>query len=240
MKALYIITGASKGIGEALANQLEQDSNNEVLRLARTNPNALPNLITVDLTDETASVKVMTDWLKPRLEIAKSVTLINNAGTVEPMGIVGKINASQLLQALMLNVGVVIALTSAFVTLTDNFDGQKFVMNISSGAGRNAYEGWGVYCATKAAVDRFTEVLMKEQSIKANPVKVTSIAPGIIDTGMQSIIRSHSEEYFPNVDRFIDYKNTGKLSSPEATAAALINYLHSEKMGTFAITDIRD
>lgn len=240
MKALYIITGASKGIGEALANQLEQDSNHEVLRLARTNPNALPNLITVDLTDETASVKVMTDWLNPRLATATSVTLINNAGTVEPMGIVGKINASQLSQALMLNIGAVIALTSAFVELTDNFNGQKFVMNISSGAGRNAYEGWGVYCATKAAVDRFTEVLMKEQSTKKNPVKVTSIAPGIIDTDMQSTIRSHSEEYFPNVDRFIDYKNTGKLSSPEATAAALINYLHSEKMGTFAITDIRD
>lgn len=240
MKALYIVTGASKGIGEALANQLEQDNNNEVLRLARTNPNVLANLITVDLTDETASVKVMSDWLNPRLATAQSVTLINNAGTVEPMGVVGKINASQLSQALMLNIGAVIALTSAFVELTDDFNGQKFVMNISSGAGRNAYEGWGVYCATKAAVDRFTEVLMKEQSTKTNPVKVTSIAPGIIDTEMQSTIRSHSEEYFPNVDRFIDYKNTGKLSSPEATAAALINYLHSEKMGTFAITDIRD
>lgn len=240
MKALYIVTGASKGIGEALANQLEQDNNNEVLRLSRTNPNVLANLITVDLTDETASVKVMSDWLNPRLATAQSVTLINNAGTVEPMGVVGKINASQLSQALMLNIGAVIALTSAFVELTDDFNGQKFVMNISSGAGRNAYEGWGVYCATKAAVDRFTEVLMKEQSTKTNPVKVTSIAPGIIDTEMQSTIRSHSEEYFPNVDRFIDYKNTGKLSSPEATAAALINYLHSEKMGTFAITDIRD
>lgn len=240
MKALYIITGASKGIGEALANQLEQDNNNEVLRLARTNPNALSNLITVDLTDEATSVKVMTDWLNSRLAKVTSVTLINNAGTVEPMGVVGKINASELSQALMLNVGAVIALTSSFVELTDSFNGQKFVMNISSGAGRNAYEGWGVYCATKAAVDRFTEVLVKEQSTKANPIKATSIAPGIIDTDMQSVIRSHSEEYFPNVDRFIDYKNTGKLSSPEATAAALINYLHSEKMGTFAITDIRD
>ena len=94
MKALYIITGASKGIGEALANQLEQDNTNEVLRLARTNPNALPNLITVDLTDESASVKAMTDWLNPRLTEATSVTLINNAGTVEPMGVLGKINAS--------------------------------------------------------------------------------------------------------------------------------------------------
>ncbi len=240
MQSLYIVTGASKGIGEALANQLEQDNNNEVLRLARTNPNALPNLITVDLTDETASVKMMTDWLNPRLLTAKSVTLINNAGTVEPMGVVGKINISRLSHALMLNIGAVIALTSAFVELTDNFNGQKFVMNISSGAGRKSYEGWGVYCATKAAVDRFIEVLVREQSTKANPVKATSIAPGIIDTDMQSIIRCHSEECFPNVDRFIDYKNTGKLSTPKATAAALIGYLHSEKMGTCAITDIRD
>ena len=112
-------------------------------------------------------------------------------------------------------------------------------MNISSGAGRNAYEGWGVYCATKAAVDRFTEVLMKEQSSKDNPVKVTSIAPGIIDTDMQSVIRSSTEELFPNLDKFIDYKKTGKLSTAEDTASALISYLRSEKMGVSAITDIR-
>lgn len=239
MTALYIVTGASKGIGEALANQLEA-ANHQVLRLARTNPKSLSNLISVDLTNSSASIAAMTDWLKPRLDNASSVTLINNAGTVEPMGIVGKIDESALIQALMLNVGAVISLTNAFVALTDEFKGQKFVMNISSGAGRNAYEGWGVYCATKAAVDRFTEVLMKEQSMKTNPVKVTSIAPGIIDTDMQSTIRSSTEELFPNLERFIDYKNTGKLSSPEATAAALLRYLASDKMGITAITDIRD
>lgn len=238
MTALYIVTGASKGIGEALANQLEA-ANHQVLRLARTNPKSLSNLITVDLTNSSASIAAMSDWLKPRLDNASSVTLINNAGTVEPMGVVGKIDESALTQALMLNVGAVISLTNAFVALTDEFKGQKFVMNISSGAGRNAYEGWGVYCATKAAVDRFTEVLMKEQSMKINPVKVTSIAPGIIDTDMQSTIRSSTEELFPNLERFIDYKNTGKLSSPEETAAALLRYLASDKMGITAITDIR-
>lgn len=239
MTALYIVTGASKGIGEALASQLET-AGHEVLRLARTNPKSLSNLITVDLTNSSASIVAMTDWLKPCLATASSVTLINNAGTVEPMGVVGKIDDQQLIQALMLNVGAVISLTNAFVTLTDDFNGQKFVMNISSGAGRNAYEGWGVYCATKAAVDRFTEVLIKEQATKVNPVKATSIAPGIIDTDMQSTIRSSTEELFPNLERFIDYKNTGKLSSPEATATALLQYLASDKMGITAITDIRD
>lgn len=238
MTALYIVTGASKGIGEALANQLEIEGH-QVLRLARTNPKSLSNLIEVDLTDSSASISIMTDWLKPRLASASSITLINNAGTVEPMGVVGKIDDTQLTQALILNIGAVMSLSNAFVALTDCFKGQKYIMNISSGAGRNAYEGWGVYCATKAAVDRFTEVLMKEQSSKDNPIKVTSIAPGIIDTDMQSVIRSSTEELFPNLDKFIDYKKTGKLSTAEDTASALISYLRSEKMGVSAITDIR-
>ncbi len=238
MTALYIVTGASKGIGEALANQLETEGHN-VLRLARTNPKQLPNLVSVDLTNIDEAIAAMNHWAKPRLATASSITLINNAGTVEPMGVVGKMDIAQLSQALILNIGAVIGLTNAFVALTDNFNGQKFVMNISSGAGRNAYEGWGVYCATKAAVDRFTEVLFNEQKSSTNPIKATSIAPGIIDTDMQSVIRSSTEELFPNLEKFIDYKKTGKLSTTEDTASALINYLRSEKMGISAISDIR-
>lgn len=238
MTALYIVTGASKGIGEALANQLEAEGH-DVLRLARTNPKHLSNLVEVNLTEITKAIEVMNIWAAPRLASASSITLINNAGTVEPMGVVGKIDIVELSQALILNIGAVIGLTNAFVALTDSFKGQKFVMNISSGAGRNAYEGWGVYCATKAAVDRFTEVLVNEQQHKDYPIKATSIAPGIIDTEMQAVIRRSTEELFPNLDKFIDYKKTGKLSTSEDTATALINYLRSEKMGGVAITDIR-
>lgn len=239
MADLYIITGASKGIGEALATQLE-NAGHDVLRLARTNPHQLPNLQEVDLTNISSAIIIIENWINNRLSNATSINLINNAGTVEPMGIVGKMDITEISQALMLNVGAVIALSNAFVALTNNFAGRKTIMNISSGAGRKPYEGWGVYCATKAAVDRFTEVLMQEQSNQINPIKVTAIAPGIIETDMQNVIRNSTEELFPNIERFIDYKNTGKLSSANDTATALLNYLHSEKMGSSAITDIRD
>lgn len=239
MKALYIITGASKGIGNALANQLEKEGH-AVLRMARTNPNQLSNLVSVDLTDSDASINAMNVWIKANRADVAQITLINNAGSAEPMGVVGKIDAAQITQALLLNISAVIALTNAFVATLEDFAGKKFVMNISSGAGRNAYEGWGVYCATKAAVDRFTEVLMVEQKEKAYPVIATSIAPGVIDTDMQQAIRGTSEELFPNIERFIELKKEGKLSTPEETAEGLIAYLRSAKMGVEAITDIRD
>ncbi|KZX37887.1 SDR family NAD(P)-dependent oxidoreductase [Wohlfahrtiimonas chitiniclastica] len=239
MSELYIVTGASKGIGDALATQLEREGHT-VLRLARTNPRALPNLITVDLTDLAAGVEAMTQWLSPKLVDATRITLINNAGTVEPIGVVGKMDATQISHALLLNVGAVMALTNAFVTLTEAFSGEKCVMNVSSGAAHKAYEGWAAYCATKAAVDHFTRVLFTEQQTKDNPVKVVSIAPGVIDTDMQAVIRSSTPELFPNLKRFIDYKTDAKLSTPTETAKALISHLRSEKMGVVATADVRD
>ena len=65
----------------------------------------------------------------------------------------------------------------------------KRILNISSGAGRNPYEGWGAYCTTKAGLDHFSRVVAMEQANEQYPVEIVSIAPGIIDTDMQATIR---------------------------------------------------
>ena len=114
-------------------------------------------------------------------------------------------------------------------------------MNISSGAGRKVYEGWGTYCTTKAGLDHFSRVVAFEQANAEYPVDIVSIAPGIIDTGMQETIRSSNEEVFPLLDQFIDYKEKGLLSSAEGTAEKLIQFMEKEdfqKVGP--ILDIRD
>ena len=64
------------------------------------------------------------------------------------------------------------------------------VVNISSGAASSPYAGWSVYCASKAGLDHFTRCVGLEQRGQAFPVTCIALAPGVIDTGMQEVIRA--------------------------------------------------
>jgi 3-oxoacyl-[acyl-carrier protein] reductase len=59
--------------------------------------------------------------------------------------------------------------------------GGGYIINISSLAGKNAFVGAGAYCASKAGLNAFGEVLMQE--VRHDGIKVTTIAPGSVATG---------------------------------------------------------
>jgi NAD(P)-dependent dehydrogenase (short-subunit alcohol dehydrogenase family) len=111
------------------------------------------------------------------------------------------------------------------------------VMLISSGAGRNASSGWGVYCATKAAMDRYAEVAQLDQGKRA---RIVSMAPGMIDTPMQEKIRATSKNDLPSLDRFLDAHSQQKLATPEGTATRLLKVLASDAFGAKTIDDVRE
>ena len=98
--------------------------------------------------------------------------------------------------------------------------GGGVLVNISSGAGRNPYHGWGAYCAGKAAVDRMSECLALEEADSG--LRVHSVAPGIIETGMQELIRATPRERFPMVDKFLKFKEDDLFSSPRFVADRLV------------------
>ncbi len=166
--------------------------------------------------------------------------MINNAGTVEPIGLIGTIDNAKLTEAVAINLTAPMILSNAFISVLEKFKGQKKIVNISSGAGRNPYEGWGVYCTTKAGLDHFSRVVSLEQEKAEYPVHILSIAPGIIDTGMQETIRASNADDFPLHDRFVDYKRQGHLSSAEETASKLISVIDREDFSKLGpIADIR-
>jgi benzil reductase ((S)-benzoin forming) len=72
----------------------------------------------------------------------------------------------------------------AFIRHVRARGGEGVLLNISSGAARNAYAGWSAYCAGKAAVDRMSESIALEETARA--LRVHAVAPGIIDTDMQA------------------------------------------------------
>ena len=237
MKEVYIVTGASRGIGHAVATQLEQQGHT-VVRMARSNPNELDNLIECDVTSERAA-ELLKDVLKT-YEGSEAYTLINNAGIVEPIGVMGLVENDVIARAIEVNVTAPIQLANTFIQQLQNVKATKRIMNISSGAGRKTYDGWGVYGTTKAAIDHFSRIIFDEQKKMTQPIDIVAIAPGIIDTDMQTVIRSSSAESFPPLQRFLDYKEEGTLATPEETAERLIAYVQSDRMGTEPTADVRD
>lgn len=222
-----IVTGDSRGLGAALAAQLSE-AGAEVLGISRTSGAA------VDLSDPGA----LTAWLDGGelaafLDGASDIVLINNAGTVAPSELVGQADPAAIVAAVNLNVAAPLLLTDAVLRLRP--EGAKVrVAHISSGAGRHAYPGWAVYCATKAALDLHAQALASENQAG---VRVASIAPGVVDTDMQGDIRA--SDGFPLRDRFVTYKQEGRLVAPGDAARQVLAIIDSPSFGEEVIADVR-
>lgn len=237
---IIIITGASKGIGRQLVSQFNQ-TGAIVYGMARTNPEKMDSMFEVDLADTARAIAILEGVLKQHKEEASSITLINNAGMVEPIGLVGALDAQQIEQAIKVNLTAPIHLMNTFIDTLKDFKGTKKILNISSGAGRKEYEGWGIYCTTKAGLDHFSRVVAVEQKKASYPTGIVSIAPGIIDTGMQETIRASTEKKFPHLKRFEALKRQGQLSSAHETAEKLVQFVNeTDFLTTETIADIRE
>ncbi len=246
-KTIAIVTGSSRGLGAALASQLATQVN-LLVTVARTDNRQLHELArqhncqhihySADLADPSQINAVTQDIFSQLDQSASQYILINNAGTLGPVGQYDSLcteKSQDIACAFNLNVNSIIVLTSAFLTATRNTGADVRVINISSGAGRAPTSGWGVYCATKAALDMYTRVAKQE----APHARLVSLAPGIIDTGMQQQIRALDLNDFPNRSRFTQLHEKGELSNPEQLAHKILNYLHRDDFGQTEIDDIR-
>ncbi|MCU9613514.1 (S)-benzoin forming benzil reductase [Caldibacillus lycopersici] len=245
----YIITGASKGIGLALSKLLLAEGNqlvcvartiNEELLSEAKEKNCPLTFLQADLSNTQDVELLMTKIRKELLEAPTSVALINNAGMIDPIGRVEDNPAELIDKSISVNLIAPMILCSAFIRTFENVTIEKKIINISSGAGRNPTTGWSSYCAGKAGLDHFTRVVAAEQQNIPFGVKAISIAPGIIDTGMQETIRSATKDDFEELDRFIQFKAQGMLSTPEQTAQKLVQLMESPKFSELEpILDIR-
>jgi len=113
------------------------------------------------------------------------------------------------------------------------------VINISSVNGAKGQFGWGAYCAAKAGLDMISRVAALEAQTAMTGVQVVSLAPGVIDTPMQGVVRSASPEEFVDVERFRAMKAKGELRSPEDVAADILRLEKSGKLFAEPIADLR-
>lgn len=238
-----IVTGHTRGLGAALAEQLLARGVT-VLGLSRSRHATLkerfPALleeIELELANPTRVAQwVATDALRSFVSGAQSVLLINNAGMVQPIGPIEGQDAADIATAVSLNVATPLMLASALAAASVDATDRRIV-HISSGAARNAYPGWSIYCATKAALDHHARAV----ALDANrALRICSLAPGVIDTNMQAEIRGSGTEQFPLREKFEDLKRNGQLSTPEQCATQLLDYAFSDAFGQTPVADIRE
>ncbi|MCG9728360.1 SDR family oxidoreductase [Shewanella sp. Isolate13] len=184
MKQLIVITGASSGIGAAMAKAFSAKGHPLLLLARRVEPMQALGLdnclaVSVDVTDA--------DAMKAAIATAEAQfgpvgCLINNAGVM-------LLSAADVQDpaewSRMLNINVMGVLNGIHAVLAD-MKARKTgtIINVSSIAGRKTFPNHSAYCATKFAVHALTENIREE--VAMDDVRMITIAPGAVETELLS------------------------------------------------------
>lgn len=231
-----IVTGTSRGLGKEIALQLLEQGWN-VTGISRNQSIEHENYIHVnaDLSDSNC-VNDLSLGLNPD---AEKYLLIHNAGTLGEIGYVGEVSEAMIQKGFQLNLITPSILTNQFLHKT--LHKKRTVVAITSGASKNAYDGWGMYCSSKAGLDAYFAVVMKEVELRNDMnTRIYSIAPGVIDTFMQEQIRQSDKHSFSNLVRFTELKESNQLESAENVAKKITSFLLSENPFKNGRYDVRD
>ena len=195
-----VITGATSGIGEAIARAYLEKGENIVLTGRRTErleslktefAKAFPNqkvwTFPLDVTDMTMVKTVCSEILEA---VGSIDILVNNAGLALGLAPYQDYEELDMLTMLDTNVKGLMAVTHCFLPAMVKAN-QGHIINMGSTAGMYAYAGAAVYSATKAAVKTFSDGLRIDTI--ATDIKVTTIQPGIVETDF-SKVRFHGDE----------------------------------------------
>lgn len=184
-----IITGASQGIGDAIAHQLAQLGAHLVLsarnteklnaladKLKQTAPGVKTLVVPCDVRNA-AQVQHLIDETKKAF--GKIDILINNAGVAPHVGLLQECSVEEIDRTIDTNLkGAIYAMRAVIPVMVEQHSGT--IINVNSVAGKTAYPYWGIYDASKFGLRAITEAVAEEQ--RTNNIKVIGIYPGPVDT----------------------------------------------------------
>jgi NAD(P)-dependent dehydrogenase (short-subunit alcohol dehydrogenase family) len=237
-QSLIVITGASSGLGLALARTVPW-SLARVIDVSRRGAHGLEH-VKADLADPAGWSAVAALFER---EIAgfegDRIVFVHSAGTLEPIGFAGEVDAHAYAHQVLLNSAAPQVLGDAFLRAARASAVPCFVVMISSGAARSVYEGWSAYGAGKAALDQWVRTVGAEQERRGGRVRIFSVAPGVVETAMQDRIRATAAGDFPEVERFHELAERGELRAPEDAARDVWSLLERD-LPNGAVVDLRD
>lgn len=224
-RKIAIVTGASGGVGAAIACWMAKGSAAVVL-VARSKDRlddvahdvgrlgGTAMVIPVDVADPSSCRKIVDSTLK-RFE--KIDALVNNAGVISPLAGIAQADIGQWRYAIEVNLLGPFYLTR--FALPSLIKTQGRIVNVSSGASRTPIPSASAYCASKAALNHFNRVLAEEEP----RITAISVRPGVVDTPMQEHIRREGAETMKATQYayYKDLKASGQLEPPEIPARSI-------------------
>ena len=230
MKSI-IITGASRGIGEATARAAARAGANVVLNgrdigrltVLATEVDRLGGTALVvpgDVSDAAVASKIATEATEAFGGIE---ALVNNAGVIEPIGRFADCDPIEWERNVAVNLLGAAWVTRAALPELRAVAGR--IVNLSSGAGVSPIPGWSAYCAAKAGLNHLTSVIAAEEP----SVTVVAFSPGMTATDMQAAVRQHGASGMPPEvhSRFTNAHAEGRLRDPDVIGRAVLTLAQS-------------
>lgn len=227
MMTIYIISGVSKGLGYAIAENIleSEDENTKVIGLSRNMPDFV-----IRFTKCFDWIKI--DFKNPEeismnLELAlkeyspKKIVYISNAGDINPIIKIGEIACQEMIDSLSVNI---ISPANCINYLLNNYSNieQLLIINISSGAANKPIKGWSLYSSAKAYMKTYFDVLVAElKDTSYGRIIVKQIDPGAMDTEMQENVRN-AKVSSEQVERLKNLYENNDLKQPKDVAEMII------------------
>jgi 3-oxoacyl-[acyl-carrier protein] reductase len=222
-----LVTGAGRGIGRAAALALAQAG--AAVVLAARSADEIHSLadeikhhkgralaIPTDVSDiaQVDYLLVLTLRAFGRIDI-----LVNNAALVQPLGYVWQTSPVAWQKLMAVNVvGPYLCARAVLPQMLERGSGR--IINVSSAAAEINLEGGSAYCASKAALERFSAILAAE--VEGRGPVVTTFRPGIVDTSMQAEIRRTPAQLFPKVGLWESWHAQNLLRPTTEPAQAIV------------------
>ena len=190
-----IVTGASRGIGKAIAAMLAEKGCSVVINYRKRKNNALEVkelvegfgskaiIVLADVGKEAEARKLVRAGVK---EFGRIDFLVNNAG-VAAFKNFSEMNAGEMSEIIDTNLNGILFCTREVLPVMLK-QGSGKIVNVSSGLGKHGYGGMAVYCASKFGVIGFTESLAEE--VREKNIVVCAICPEGVNTDMYRSVRS--------------------------------------------------
>lgn len=237
MSELYIITGASKGLGNAMALDLAKEGR-ELLLIARdekalqavaddcSKKGARATILATDLGKKDAYETIKNYLEKYNGDETNTAVLINNASIISPITHLEQYTPEDITHLMSINLNASIWMAQLFCTFCKKFSIQNGkVLNISSGVSQTPLEGWGLYCISKAGMNALSTVVIEDTKNWKYPLQAVSVNPGPMDTDMQKEIRSSDEDKNPQKAKFDKMFNDGVLPDRFIVAGKILSLL---------------
>ena len=233
-----IVTGASRGLGEAIVRQLIQQDCSVVMfardaarlqMLANSLWRALA--IAGDVTCQADCENLIGETIR---RFGKIDALINCAGIIEPIETIEGADAGA--WAKTLDVNLLGALRVSSLALPHLFRQRGKIINVSSKAVHEKKPGFGAYSSSKAALNHLTQMTALENQ----QVLCMAVGPGAMDTEMQQTIEAHTRGRDDIVGQFFRNRPARTRPSPAAAARAIATlalYADFNLQGQFVIWD---